>query len=331
MNIKVLVLIIGFFCGGCSQKKEVTMITQNPHITANNIVEEINKEVKHYNSEKNFMISYENYNCYFEVFVNDIPCYRYFKEPASSSAFDLNQCIFKNGIQKVTYKMYPATDDNAEIKNFTESTYLKLKVESYDKKNKNAEDILYQDYKTPEVDGIDQYGHKNKIFIAKGKTYYEGSFTFEATVPYQLQGFDKMQDLRKMDKKVLEQKLLAKYQEVWQVYNNKQYDDIARISYENLRDQFIAKYDEKDYINKVWEMLMEIYKQPTFEMQPLKDYKLVFLADGKFVALMQTNLDRRVRGNTALWAKVDYDGGIRPQFCNRYFYIPEGETEFKVY
>ncbi|MFK7048337.1 hypothetical protein FLACOL_01259 [Flavobacterium columnare] len=331
MNIKVLVLIIGFFCGGCSQKKEVTMITQNPHITAKNIVEEINKEVKHYNSEKNFMISYENYNCYFEVFVNDIPCYRYFKEPASSSAFDLNQCIFKNGIQKITYKMYPATDENAEIKNFIESTYLKLKVESYDKKNKNAEDILYQDYKTPEIEGIDQYGHKNKMFIAKGKTYYEGSFTFEATVPYQLQGFDKMQDLRKMDKKVLEQKLLAKYQEVWQVYNNKQYDDIARISFDKMKDQFIATYDTKEGIAEGWNNVTTGLKNDTFEMQPLKDYKLAFLADGKLVVLMQTSNDRRNRGKTALWGKYKIDERTRATFFYDYFYIPEGETEFKVY
>ena len=328
---KLFYLIVLISLQNCSQKKEVTMITQNPHITAKNIVEEINKKVKHYPVEKVYTFRYENFNCYFEIFINDIPCYKDFRNSKASSSFDINQCIFKSGTQKLTFRMYPATDDNPDAENFIESTYLSLQLESYDEKKADAGDTVYQKFKTPVTTSKDQYGNTVEKFIANGKTYYEGSFTFEAIVPYQLQGLDKMQDLRKMDKKVLEQKLLAKYQEVWQVYNNKQYDDIAGISYENLRDQFIAKYDEKDYINKVWEMLMEIYKQPTFEMQPLKDYKLVFLADGKFVALMQTNLDRRVRGNTALWAKVDYDGGIRPQFCNRYFYIPEGETEFKVY
>ncbi|RVU91180.1 hypothetical protein EH230_09865 [Flavobacterium columnare] len=328
---KLFYLIVLISLQNCSQKKELTMITQNPHITAKNIVEEINKDVKHYNSEIIYKFRYENFDCNYEVFINDIPCFKQFREARTASAFEINQCIFKSGTQKLTFRMYPAEPDNPTIEKFTEDAYLSFQLKSYDKQNKEAEDIVYQKFKTPVITSKDQYGNTVEKFIANGKTYYEGSFTFEATVPYQLQGFDKMQDLRKMDKKVLEQKLLAKYQEVWQVYNNKQYDDIARISYENLRDQFIAKYDKKDYINKVWEMLMEIYKQPTFEMQPLKDYKLVFFADGKFVALMQTNLDRRVRGNTALWAKVDYDGGIRPQFCNRYFYIPEGETEFKVY
>ncbi len=327
---KIILLISLLTLQNCSQNKKV-MITQNAHINEKNIIEELNKQVKEYSTEKVYIFRYENYDCYFEVFINDIPCYKDYRDSRAGSAFDINQCIFKNGTQKVTYKMYPATDENPDAEKFVQSTYLSLELKSYDKKNKDADDIIYQDYKTPEIDGIDQYGDSAKIFIATGKNYYEGSFTFEAEVPYQLKGFEKMQDLRKLDAKVLQNKLLNKYQEVWQVYQNKQYDDIARISYENLRDQFIAKFDDKKQISEVWEMLTDIYKQPTFEMQPLKDYKLQFFADGKLVALMQTSNDRRVKGNSALWTKVDYDGGVRPVFSNRYFYIPEGETEFKVY
>ncbi|WP_375605619.1 hypothetical protein [Flavobacterium davisii] len=331
MNIKVLVLIIGFFCGGCSQKKEITMITQNPHITAKNIIEEINKEVKHYNSETIYKFRYENFDCYFEILVNDIPCYKDFFEPRVGSAFEINQCIFKSGTQKLTFRMYPAEPDNPTIEKFTEDAYLSFQLKSYDKQNKEAEDIVYQKFKTPVITSKDQYGNKVEKFIAYGKTYYEGSFTFEATVPYQLQRFDKMQDLRKMDKKVLEQKLLAKYQEVWQVYNNKQYDDIARISFDKLKDEFIATYENKDGIQEGWDNTVTGLKTDSFEMQPLKDYKLAFLAEGKLVVLMQTSNDRRNRGKTALWGKYKIDERTRATFFYDYFYIPEGETEFKVY
>ncbi len=332
MNIKILVLIICIFCGSCAEKKEAVMITQNSHINEKNIIEELNKQVKEYPTEKVYIFRYENYDCYFEVFVNDIPCYKDYKDSRAGSAFDINQCIFKNGTQRVTYKMYPATDENPNAEKFVQSTYLSLELKSYEKKNKDADDIIYQDYKTPEVDGIDQYGDSAKIFIATGKNYYEGSFTFEAEVPYQLKGFDKMQDLRKLDAKVLQNKLLDKYQEVWQVYQNKQYDDIARISYDKLKEQFIATYETKEGILEGWANVTNGLKNETFKMQPLKDYKLQFFGDGKLVALMQTSSDRRNKGKTALWGKYKKDNeGTRASFFYDYFYIPEGETEFKVY
>ena len=328
---KMMVLVVFCICFvGCSQKKE-SMISQNPNINEKNLVEEINKQVKHYPSEKVYGFRYENFNCYFEVFVNDIPCYKDFITHKAGSGFDVNVCIFKSGIQKLKFKMYPANDEKTTINEFIESTYLKLQLETYDKKHRDADDVVIQKFKTPVTITKDQYGNNNEKFIAAGKSYYEGSFTFEAQVPYQLEGFDTIQDLRKIDPKIMKQKLVEKYQEIWKVYQNKQYDDIARISFENLRDQFIAEYHNEKHIGDVWGMLMDIYKQPTFEMQPLQDYELVFFADGKLVALMQTSNDNRLRGHSALWAKVDYDGGIRPQFCNRYFYIREGETAFKVY
>ncbi|MDI9310459.1 MAG: hypothetical protein QM535_09600 [Limnohabitans sp.] len=328
---KLFYLIVLISLQNCSQKKEVTMITQNQHITAKNIVEEINKEVKHYNTEIIYKFRYENFDCNYEVFINDIPCFKQFREARTASAFEINQCIFKSGSQKLTFRMYPAEPDNPTIDKFTENTYLSFQLKSYDKQNKEAEDIVYQKFKTPVTTSKDQYGNTVEKFIAHGKTYYEGSFTFEATVPYQLQGFDKMQDLRKMDKKVLEQKLLAKYQEVWQVYNNKQYDDIARISFDKLKDEFIATYENKDGIQEGWDNTVTGLKTDSFEMQPLKDYKLQFLADGKLVVLMQTSLDKRLRGKTAMWGKYKIDERTRAVYFYDYFYIPEGETEFKVY
>ena len=65
-------------------------------------------------------------------------------------------------------------------------------------------------------------------------------------------------------------------------------------------------------------------------MQPLANYKLEFFADGKLVALMLDTKDNKIRGNTALWIKLK-DEENTPVFFNRYFYIPQGETEFKVY
>ena len=59
---KMMVLIVCCICFvGCSQKKE-SMILQNPNINENNIVEEINKKIKHYPSEKIYGFRYECYD-----------------------------------------------------------------------------------------------------------------------------------------------------------------------------------------------------------------------------------------------------------------------------
>jgi hypothetical protein len=318
----------------CSQKKK-TMINQNLNVTADNMVEELNKQVKHYDKEIMYGFDFESKYCFFEVLVNDIPVYKNFTNPLSATAFDINQAVFKNGTQKLTYKMYPVGKTEYSDKPYNtliDESSLKLVLKSYDNKNENADDVVYKTYQTPVTVKRDEYGNGTDIFIGTGKSYYEGSFTFEAQVPHELHPpFEKAKDLRKEDPIFLQAQLLKKYKEIWNVYQNKEYDNIAKISFDNLSTQFISQFSDKKYINEVWEMLFGAYKSSTFEMQPLEKYKMEFFANGKLVALIIDSDDNRFKRNSALWAKVNHDGGLRPLFMGRYFYIPEGETEFKVY
>ena len=128
-------------------------------------------------------------------------------------------------------------------------------------------------------------------------------------------------------------KLLAKYKEVWQIYKNRELDNIARLEYDSLKDLFISHYATPKTIKENWAVIYDNYKNGTFEIQPIENYKLEFFADGKLAALMLDTKDNKIRGNTVLWAKLIYENGESgmPVFFNRYFYIPQGETEFKVY
>jgi len=318
----------------CSQKPE-TMINQNKNITSDNIVDELGKQVKHYDKEIMYKFKVGNEYCYVEILINDIPVYKEFKEPLSSTAFDINHTIFKSGTQKLTYKIYPVgkiEDSNVAFNTLIDNTNLELTLKSYDNNNANAEDVVYKTYKTPVTVRKDEYGNGTDIFIGTGKPYYEGSFTFEAQVPHELHPpFENAKDLRKEDPIFLQTQLLKKYKEIWNVYQNKEYDNIAKTSYDFLKNQFKAEYASQKFIKEAWDEKIDIYKSSTFEMQPIEKYKMEFFADGKLVALLIDSNDNRFKRNSALWAKVDYDGGLRPYFSICYFYIPEGETEFKVY
>ena len=337
MKKTILTLFLLLSLQSCLQKKE-TMITQNPNITADNLVEEIAKQVKNYPSEKIYGLGYSNNNCYFDMFVDGIRAYRYpGRGVVGSTAIEINELLFHSGKHTISYKMYPlytleergvTTTQNTLVDN----SYVALDVYSYNLKDKNARDISYAEYTTPNIAIKNAQGDTISYkFAGAGKTYYEGSFEVEVDLPYQLQPpFATAQDLRKMDQKQLMTKLLAKYKEVWQIYKNRELDNIARLEFDMLKDYAVSHYATKEVIKKNWEYLYDNYKNTSFEMQPLANYKLEFFADGKLVALMLDTKDNKIRGNTALWIKLK-DEENTPVFFNRYFYIPQGETEFKVY
>ena len=331
--ILTLLVLTAFY--SCSQP---TPVNQNPNITADNLVEEIAKQVKHYPSEKIYGLGYSNNNCYFDMFVDGIRAYRYpGRGVVGSTAIEINELLFHSGKHTISYKMYPLYTLEERGVTTTQNTlvdksYVTLEVCSYDLKNEEAEDISYAEYATPNIATKNAQGDTIYKFAGSGKkTYYEGSFEVEVDLPYQLQPpFATAQDLRKMDQKLLMTKLLAKYKEVWQIYKNRELDNIARIEFDMLKDYAVSHYATKEVIKKNWDFLYDNYKNTSFEMQPITNYKLEFFADGKLVALMLDTKDNKIRGNTALWIKLK-DEENTPVFFNRYFYIPKGETEFKVY
>ena len=325
-----LVLVMFYSCSS------PTPVNQNPNITADNLVEEIAKQVKHYPSEKVYKIRYSNDNCYFEMFVDGIRVHKLFVR-GGSTAVEVSNLLFHSGKHTISYKMYPLYTLEEEGKIVKQNTlvdksYVTLEVCSYDLKNEEAADISYaEEYVTPNIAIKNAQGDTIYKFAGAGKTYYEGSFEVELDVPYQLQPpFATAQDLRKMDQKLLTTRLLAKYKEVWQIYKNREINNIARLEFDMLKDYAVSHYATKEVIKKNWEYLYDNYKNTSFEMQPISNYKLEFFADGKLVALMLDTKDNKIRGNTALWIKLK-DEENTPVFFNRYFYIPQGETEFKVY
>ena len=330
----ILSIIIVTSLVACSQKNE-TMISQNPTITAGNIAEEIAKYVKHYPSEKIYAISYTNNKCYFDLYVNDIKVNRNFNGPRGNSAAEINNVIFENGTQKVTYKMYPIgeTEVYDEIyKTLTDDSYLEFELNSYDLKKEGEDDEVYMSYKTPTTEIKISEKYSEEKFIATGKDFYEGNFTINVEVPYKLnQPFENAQDLRKRDRKELETKLLKKYREVKEIYQNKEYDNIAKLAFDNLKSTFISSYVSKKEIEDSWEKLIKLYGDSEIEMLPLENYKLEFFAEGKLVALMTISQEEKKRGRNALCGKLISGKGSSIFEIKHYFYIKEGETEFKVY
>ena len=162
-----------------------TPVNQNPNITADNLVEEIAKQVKHYPSEPQYVMHYFNGVCNFEIYIND------FKVVKS----------FNNELKIILYPRDSVNKLNLQAG-------LDLKVNSYENTDRFSIEKQQSNlfiYQTPE--------DENGFFKYAGKEYFEQTVAFTLPdVPYKIEGWKDSQDLRNFDKKLLEQKVLQAYQ-----------------------------------------------------------------------------------------------------------------------
>lgn len=327
MKLKFIVFGILISLNSCSQKKEIKMI-QNPDITANNIVDKIEAKVKTYSDYTRYYLDIRQSWCHTEIFVNDIPVYSDFNHALVASTESINHVILKSGLQKVTYKLYPVGEHEGEnIPTLTNDTEMKITAEWQDfyKLEKQGDAMVHS---TPLSNPSNPM--EEPVSLLSGKKYYEGSFTFNAIVPYELKGWNDSQDLRKLDQKDLEKRVLAEYEKNKSVYQSKNLDNISKIIYDGMCIQFVSEYGSRKDIQRGWEEIVEIVENPTFEMQPIENYKMVFYADGKLVALELKSEDRDYKGMSALWAKFKQGKSNAVYDDKCMLHIPKGKTELEV-
>ena len=319
MKKAVLTLFLLLSLQSCSQK---TMITQNPNITADNLVEEIAKQVSHYNYEPIYQVDFEFGHCYIELYINDILAYKNYGKGGSSS-FTINPYLLNFSNQTIKLRMY-ATEEFGE---FLNNSAVKLGIGSYDNQNKFSIEKQQSNlfiYQTPE--------DENGFFKFAGKKYFEQTVTFTLPdVPYKIEGWKDSQDLRNFDKKLLEQKVLQAYQMIQKSFKERDLDKIAQFSYNKIKDQAIAQYFDEEEVQEGWEELISIAGADNLEFFPLENYELVFYGEGRLIGLKSKKKDKGFQGASALLCKFKRDGKWVEAKLDYLLHIPKGKTEFEIY
>ena len=320
MKKAILTLFLLLSLQSCSQK---TMITQNPNITANNLVEEIAKQVSHYNYEPIYEVYFEFGYCYIELYINDILAYKNYGEGGGSSSFTINPYLLNFSNQTIKLRMYA----REEFGEFLNNSAVKLGIGSYDNQNKFSIEKRQSNlfiYQTPE--------DENGFFKYAGKEYFEQTVTFTLPeVPYKIEGWKDSQDLRNFDKKLLEQKVLQAYQMIQKSFKERDLDKIAQFSYNKMKDQAIAQYFDEEEMQEGWEELISIAGADNLEFFPLENYELVFYGEGRLVGLKSKKKDKGFRGASALLCKFKREGKSVGAELDYLLHIPKGKTEFEIY
>ena len=303
----------------CSQP---TPVNQNPNITADNLVEEIAKQVKHYPSEPQYVMHYFNGVCNFEIYINDFKVVKSFNNESFKISERINPFLLsKNNQLKII--LYPRDSVNK----LNLQAGLDLKVNSYENTDRFSIEKQQSNlfiYQTPE--------DENGFFKYAGKEYFEQTVTFTLPeVPYKIEGWKDSQDLRNFDKKLLEQKVLQAYQMIQKSFKERDLDKIAQFSYNKMKDQAIAQYFDEEEVQEGWEELISIAGADNLEFFPLENYELVFYGEGRLVGLKSKKKDKGFRGASALLCKFKREGKWVGAELDYLLHIPKGETEFEIY
>ena len=315
--IFTLLVLIAFH--SCSQP---TPVNQNPNITADNLVEEIAKQVKHYPSEPQYVMHYFNGVCNFEIYINDFKVVKSFNNESFKTSERINPFLLsKNNQLKII--LYPRD----RVNKLNLQAGLDLKVNSYENTDRFSIEKQQSNlfiYQTPE--------DENGFFKYAGKEYFEQTAAFTLPdVPYKIEGWKDSQDLRNFDKKLLEQKVLQAYQMIRKSFKERDLDKIAQFSYNKMKDQAIAQYFDEEEVQEGWEKLISIAGTDNLEFFPLENYELVFYGEGRLVGLKSKKKDKGFRGASALLCKFKREGKWVGAELDYLLHIPQGETEFKVY
>jgi len=303
----------------CSQP---TPVNQNPNITADNLVEEIAKQVKHYPSEPQYVMHYFNGVCNFEIYINDFKVVKSFNNESFKTSERINPFLLsKNNQLKII--LYPRDSVNK----LNLQAGLDLKVNSYENTDRFSIEKQQSNlfiYQTPE--------DENGFFKYAGKEYFEQTVAFTLPdVPYKIEGWKDSQDLRNFDKKLLEQKVLQAYQMIQKSFKERDLDKIAQFSYNKMKDQAIAQYFDEEEVQEGWEELISIAGADNLEFFSLENYELVFYGEGRLVGLKSKKKDKGFRGASALLCKFKREGKWVGAELDYLLHIPKGKTEFEIY
>jgi len=324
-----VVLILGLM--GCGQKpqSENEIMETSPKLTSKNYIGTMLKAVKHYPNEPYYYLFINHQACYFEILVNDLPVYKYFKDGQMVTPTDIFYAIKKSGKQKITYKLYPQTEreEGEGFKTLLDWTSMKIEVFQ-----RNKADTVGNAFASEKevLKHINLTKPDQKTFIASGKEYYEYAFTFDAIVPYKNEGWENSEDLSKWDQKKLLAKTENAYKQVWQLFKDHREDEYFHLIGKKEIETSQAEYSSKIDLEETLNSYLKPFADPSYDLQPLNDYKLV-LYGKKLVCLELISLDKKLRGKSALWIQFKNENGNKiAHFRKLYLHIPKGKTNFEI-
>ncbi|MCD2426241.1 hypothetical protein LQ567_25875 [Niabella pedocola] len=222
-----------------------------------------------------------------EVLVNDMPVSKNFVSGTVGPEF-INQYILDAGKQRVRIKvMHPFLKEGGlftgtQLKKLTEN----IQVQLVD---------VHQDYKVTPVAPLHFPEVKEPV------PFFEYEWTFDAGVDYRIQGWKNSTDLKKIDENLLTQEVLTAYQRLYTELDKGDTGAFQDEIKQAEQELFSSNYYSKEKIAEHQSNCKTFYSNHKGRMLPIENYRMVFYANGKAVALER--VDEAYAGLGVLIAK----------------------------
>ena len=311
----ILVLCFLFCLTACGQNKQdvntrpITQLYENE------------KQLDYPSMPQYYLEGYQS-GCYYELYINGILVFKHYENVGlSNHAVNINQNILQSGLQEVTIKLFPLGEIDGE--NYTTidpDDSFRLKIFSRDKQ---------KPYKAFDYDFLQEH----KVDIKTSVPYFEETITFNVEVPYTLEGWSNSQVLTDMDQDVLEQEILAFYENYATIINTQDEKAWVELIETREKEYFKAVFynDNNDEELKARiEDFTVTFDSDFQEKFPLDNYEMLFSKDGKTVTLKST--EHRGRSPLNYGIEIIKNEQSYKYKRNRYLFLhkPKGSNKLEI-
>ena len=325
--VRIVVVFCAFWNGiACGQNKKKQM--------KNRPIAQLYKKIKKlkYTSMPQYYIEGYQSGCFYEIYINDILAFEHYENVGlANHAVVINDLILKSGLQKVTIKLFPLGKiGNEEYPVLTSKARFDLAIFKRDKATpwEGLNYDVVKEYFAPTISGESHGAFKNE-----GLPYFEETFTFDAEVPYELEGWNDSQNLKEIDQEVLEKEILNFYKEYADVIYNQDEEKWVKMNQKKELNYLKSVYynDVKsDEFEARIESFKEIFDSNFTKKYPLDKYEILFSNEGRVVTLK--SIENKGKSAFSYGIKVNIDGELLEVEDSEYIYLhkPKGSNKLEI-
>ncbi len=291
-----------------------------------------NAKKSDYPSMPQYYIEGYQSGCYYEILVNGMLVFKHYKNIGlANHAVCVNDMILKSGPQKVTIKLYPLGEiDGENYPTLTSRSRFDLTIFKRDKATpwEGLDYEVVKKYFAPTNSGISHGPFKHA-----GLPYFEETFTFNAEVPYELEGWSNSQNLKEMDQEQLEKEVLEFYKKYTEVIHNQDEAKWVKLVAIREREYFesVLYHDEKSKeLKERIDQLSLTFDSKYKKRFPLDKYQIIFGGEGRVVTLK--SIEKRGKSPFYFGIEKIIDGQSHKYKRHIYIYLhkPIGSNKLEI-
>lgn len=224
----------------------------------------------------------------YEAYVNEILVEKNNETGLHNTLINCNQAVLKSGKYNFKIKVFPEPEEQEKGGIQPETLqFLKVGLSRYEK-IREGEGAMPDTYEMLHSYPIAKIKSPVPFYLVEGE--------FSVDLPYNLQGWSKGRDLKKMDKDVLKEKGVAYYEMVWHLLNNGEGDKYVALWKNADAETATFNYSKADYFTSINSKASQEIKERKGRMAPLEDYSMQIYGNGKIVTLERISHTTQMNG-----------------------------------